>query len=379
MKIALDVTPLIYQRGVSRYTSNLLYNLKNYKELKLRLFAATLRQKNQLIKKLKVLLKNSQADISYKIDNIPLSLHEKMWQFGFNKLAHHFPKLDVIHSWDYLQPPDKNIPLVSTIHDLAMLKFPETAHPKILAAHKRSWKILKERQAEIITVSLTTKNDIVEYLDIDEKKIHIIPEALPYEVEMKSESLTEERLEAIKLKLNLADKYILFVGTREPRKNLKRLLKAYENFSKDYQLVIAGEKGWQEDYQLDEHVLKNIKFLGQVTDEELIVLYSEASVFVYPSLYEGFGLPILEAFYHGTPVVTSEGSSMQEVAGNAAVLINPKSVESLKVGIEKILCEDKSMQNRRLQQMLIRLHFFSWQKASRKTIQVYQTAIDNFI
>src|SRR6185369_15571845 len=129
----------------------------------------------------------------------------------------------------------------------------------------------------------------------------------------------------IKNQLHLSRPYLLFVGTREPRKNLNRLIKAWQPLSNNFDLIFAWEAGWDEMAQtLNQHV----RFLGKVSAQELAVLYGEAEIFVYPSVYEGFGLPILEAFYHGTPVVTSNVSSLPEVAGNAAELVEPHSVES---------------------------------------------------
>ncbi|MGD9129833.1 MAG: glycosyltransferase family 1 protein [Candidatus Woesebacteria bacterium] len=377
MNIGIDITPIIYQRGVSRYTSNLIKSLAKRKNINLSLYGSSFRQKDVLRKLAKQLIKTSKGKNTSKIQGLPPSLLSLAWRFGFNKIKTQIPQIEAFHSWDWLQPPDKDLALISTIHDLAILKFPETAHPKILKAHQRSWKILKERQARIIAVSHATKKDIINFLEIPAWQITVIHEAMPIEVEETSESLTEEEYQEIKKRLALDRPYLFFIGTREPRKNLSRLVQAWEALAKDYQLIIAGEAGW--DATSKQNFKSNhpqLRFLGRVTDQELAVLYGEAKIFVYPSLYEGFGLPILEAFYHGTPVVTSNLDSFIEVAGNAAEYAEPKSIESIQQAIKKVLNESKDKEQERLQRMIIRMQMFSWDKVAEETIKVYQKAIE---
>ena len=379
MNLGIDITPIIYGRGVSKYTSNLVAVLLQENELNITLFGSSARKNLELQKIAQEMIKISDDRSKHNsvIQKFPPSALNLMWKFGLNSLKKSMPDIDVFHSWDWLQPPDKNLPLVSTIHDLAILKFPETAHPKILKMHQQSWKILKAREAQIIAVSRATKRDIVNLLGIPPFRIEVIPEALPLEARLTSEELTENTVKQLTTKLQLTKPYLLFVGTREPRKNLLKLIEAWKPLSKEYQLIIAGEKGWDETTsQVDSN--PNLRFLGKVSEQELAVLYGEASVFVYPSLYEGFGLPILEAFYHGTPVVTSNVPALLEVAGNAAEFIEPNSVESIREGITKILNESINEQQVRLQRMIIRLQMFSWQKVARQTIAIYKKALINY-
>jgi glycosyltransferase involved in cell wall biosynthesis len=376
MNIGIDISSLIYDRGVSRYNANLVKALCKEKDLNLFLYGASLRQESKLKRITKEITKDSLASVKINIQKLPPSLLTRFWDFGFNPINKIFPKLDLFHSWDWIQPPDKDLPLVSTIHDLAILKYPETAHPKILKRHQKSWKILKDRKAHIIAVSQATKKDIIEQLEIPSSRIHVIYEALPQETAQVANQLGEEKYEKIKHKLKLNKPYLLFVGTREPRKNLKRLIKAWDSLAKTHDLIIAGEEGWDETgknktTKEGDRVVKP-RFLGKVSDQELVVLYSEADCFVYPSLYEGFGLPILEAFSFGTPVVTSNVSSMPEVAGNAAELVNPNNIEDIKKGIEKILNESEIKQRERLQKMIIRLQLFSWQRVAKETREIYE-------
>jgi glycosyltransferase involved in cell wall biosynthesis len=368
MQIGIDITPVMYNRGVSRYTSNLVRALADRKDASLHLFGYASRKKSRLQEFVKT-VKTAQVELQ----SYPQSLIQWMWRFGFNPIKKSLPKIDIFHSWDWLQPPDKNLPLVSTIHDVAMLKFPETAHPKILSMHKHSWKILKERNAQIIAVSRATKKDIVDLIGIPSYNVHIVHEALPEEFRQKSIALSEEDAELIKQQLQLTKPFLLFVGTREPRKNLQRLIEAWLPLADQVELIIAGEKGWDE---TSKYTYKNLRFLGKVTDTQLAVLYGEAEMLCYPSLYEGFGLPILEAFFHGTPVVTSNLSSMPEVAGNAAELVDPNSVENIRQGIQTILNETDDQQKKRLQRMIIRLQMFTWERVAEETMAVYQKSLE---
>ena len=378
MNIGIDITPVMYDRGVSRYTSNLVTALAQRSDVTLSLYGSSWRQAAQLehfARSIQKRMLGRATRCEYRIQHYPPSVQNFLWNtLHVNSVRSLLPRLNVFHSWDWLQPPDRDMPLVSTIHDLAILKFPETAHPDIVKMHQQSWKILKDRGAEIIAVSHTTKKDIVELLNFPNDRVHVIYEALPQETVTVTEALTEEKYEEFKNRLHLQRPFILFVGTREPRKNLKRLMSAWEPLQNDVDLLVAGETGWDE--TTSQHSSAHLRFLGKVSHQELAVLYGEAVLLAYPSLYEGFGLPILEAFYHGTPVLTSNTSSMPEVAGNAAELVNPLSVEDIRAGLQRVLGESRDEQQRRLQKMIIRLQLFHWQRVADETMRVYAAAIN---
>lgn len=373
MHVGIDITSLIYHRGVSRYTSNLAVALSKEPEIQLSVFGYSLRQKNILQQFVETLTTENQ-----KILSMPQTIVDHLWRYGLMPVKKQLPGIDLFHSWDWMQPPDTAIPIVSTIHDLAILRFPETAHPQILSAHKRSWEMLRKNKSHLIAVSRTTKKDIVELLGYPAYMVHVVHEALPQEFRVTSGSVTQEAETQIIAQLQLDTPYILFVGTQEPRKNLSRLIQAWQPFAKDIQLLVVGESGWDHSQQVSKKLEFQPRFLGRVSDQTLSVLYANAELFAYPSLYEGFGLPILESFHHGTPVLTSNNSGMLEVAGNACELVDPNSVESITAGITTILNEPLAEQQKRLQRMIIRQQMFNWKKVATETVAVYNQALSDF-
>lgn len=374
MRTAIDITSVIYGRGVSRYTSNLVRSLADLEQIDLQLFGTSLRRGDEI----REWAETHTPHASIDVQRLPTWAMHWAWKFGKLPVADRFRRRpDLIHSWDWMQPPDEDIPLVSTIHDLAMLQFPETADPTTLKRHQRSWKILREREADIIAVSKATKRDIMRFLEIPAERIHVVYEAVPRETKRVYDLMSEETEQRIIKKYRLQRPFLLAVGTREPRKNLERIIQAWDGLSSDMDLLIAGAEGWDDTgtYQSDAWRKKGLHFLGRVSDEVLAVLYETANALVYASLYEGFGLPILESFSHGTPVVASDTSALPEVAGNAAIYVDPHDVHSIRAGIEHLLREDPTTQKKRLQKMIIRLQLFTWERTAQLTAQVYQRAI----
>lgn len=368
MYAGIDITSIIYGRGVSRYTSNLVRELATQPHLKLHLFGSSLRQKPQLLD-----FVNNFPSATSQIRSWPPTLLSWWWQRGRGQVASQQYQLDVFHAWDFIQPPDTNIPIVSTIHDLAMLKYPETAHPQILKAHVQAWYSLKKRRAHIITVSEAVRTEVITRLEFPASHVHTIHSAIPTELTQTLVHMTEEAHEAIYQKLTGGRPFMLCVGTREPRKNLRRMMEAWTPFANDFDLLIVGEAGWDDSARFEP--VKGVRLMGKISDQELAVLYTEAALLLFASLDEGFGLPILEAFYFGTPVITSNRSGMKEVAGIAAELVEPESVESIRDGITHILNETQAEQQLRLQRMIVRQHSFSWQNTAKKTLEVYKKAI----
>ncbi|MBU4420989.1 MAG: glycosyltransferase family 4 protein [Proteobacteria bacterium] len=267
---------------------------------------------------------------------------------------------------------------VITIHDMAHEYYPE-------ATSKRIFNYLKklQRSAEkadlIIADSENTKKDVEKILNIPNEKIKVIylgvdPIFRPIN--------DKDVLDPIRRKYNIYEKFILYVGAIQPRKNIATLIRAYSMLCKEqnfeHKLVIAGGVGWKNKNirpLIEELKLKDkIIFTGYISEHDLPAIYNLSDAFVFPSLYEGFGLPVLEAMACGVTVVTSNVSSLPEVAGDAALLINPHSIEDLADGIRRIL-HDEGLRKKNIAKGLEQAKLFTWEKCARETLDVFSQAL----
>lgn len=357
MRILVDVSQVIYKTGVSVYTKNLVENLLEIdKDDEYVLFGGYGRGKEELLK----FFKGLSGNFTPKLFPLPPTLADILWnRFHKVSIENFTGNIDVYHSSDWAQAPADAFK-VTTIHDLTPVKFPKLSPGRIVSVHKARLEWVAKEVDRVIVPSLSTKEDLMA-LGLTEKRIRVIPEG----VEERFKPQPEKEVERVKRKYKITGDYLFSVGVGE-RKNTKLLIEAYERVKKgNLKLVLAGEvKG-------DYGVKRGVIFLGRDFDQEdLPALYSGASVMAYPSLYEGFGLPILEAFSVGTPVVTSNVSSLPEVAGNAAIFIDPYSLESLVEGIETALRNKISLGKKGL----ARAKHFSWQKTAGETLKVYREA-----
>ena len=265
---------------------------------------------------------------------------------------------------------------VVTIHDLGYLCYPE-AHRLLDRLYlDLSTRYNARAATHLIADSSVTKRDLIERYSIEPDKITVVYPG--YDKTTFQPVRDEEAIEAVKARHNIAGDYILFVGTLQPRKNLTRLIEAFSNLQypiPNIQLVIAGKKGWLyreifcqvEELGLEEKVV----FMGYVPEGDLPALLSGARLFVFPSLYEGFGLPVLEALACGTPVVCSNASSLPEVAGDAAVLVDPLDVEGLTAAMKRVL-GDEELRAGLIERGFEQARRFSWEKCARATLDVLE-------
>lgn len=358
MKIAIDASSVLYGTGVSVYTKNLVENLLRIdKENEYILFGGSLRR----IKNLKSILSKFKADNrEIKVIPIPPTLGDLIW----NRL-HTLPiekllgDIDVFHSSDWTQPPSAALK-VTTIHDLVPVKFPKLSDPKIVSTHERRFNWVKKEVDRIIVPSSVTANDLVK-MGADKGEIRVIPEA----PDPSFIPANKSQIEKLKVRYRITGKYVLAVGVN-PRKNTQRIIDAFEKIKAEtgLKLIIIGYP------YLNLHERRGVIFTGHFPQQDLPTLYSGAEVLAYPSLYEGFGLPILEAFACKLPVVTSNFGSMAEVAGNAAVLVDPYDIDSIAEGLLK------TMKNRNalIEKGLARVKHFSWGKTAKETLKVYNEA-----
>jgi len=289
-------------------------------------------------------------------------------------------KANAFHSPAFVCPLIKTCPTIVTIHDMAYFLYPD----KFVGTYRlylKFWVPLSIRIADkIITDSICSKKDIVRLLKIPESKVEVVYLGKDSSFRpIKDTGL----LEKYKKNNNLPDNFMLYVGTLEPRKNITGLLKAYRIFKNnhpvlEYDLIIAGEKGWMysEIFSLVEELdLKdNIKFLGYIYDDDLPLLYNSSRLFVYPSLYEGFGLPPLEAMACGIPVITSNTSSLPEIVSGAGIMVNPQDANALAEAMCRVLTDKKQYQTM-VENGLKRAEEFSWKNTADKTIDIYQKVL----
>ncbi len=300
-----------------------------------------------------------------KVFPLPPRLQLKLWNdWQLGKLEWMTGEFDVYHSLDWSLAPTRK-PTIATVHDLFFLKSPEIQRHPYHDSLRNRISLAKERSVQAISVSQTTADDLKELVDYPTNLIEVIYEACPGGWGKVSD---ERKLIELKRRLEIENEYILSVSTQEPRKNLPRLLEAYKKTNRSVQLVIVGKQGWEENLEKGKGIVRT----GYLGDDELKLLWSGAKGFVYPSLYEGFGLPILQSFACQVPVLTSNTSSMIEVAGDAAIYVEPAEVDSIVCGLETSIGLDVKNRTLLVNKGKKQLEKFSWGKAARETIKLYE-------
>lgn len=358
MIVAIDLSQIIYGTGVSHYRLNLVKNLLRIdQENEYVLFGGSLRRFQELRRRIYDLSNNTKSVI--KTFPIPPRLADIIWNklhiFPIEKLIGH---VDLIHTSDWAEPPS-GINKVTTIHDLVALKFSKITPKIIVETHKARLKWMNRESKLIIVPSLATKNDLIE-LGFDENRIRVIYEAP--NLYKTNKILTEEILK----KYGIYEDYLITIGTN-PRKNNQGVIDGYHlsKYGKNLKLIIVGEKT---NSKLEDE--RGVRFLGHVPDNDLSSLLTGSKALVFPSFYEGLGIPILDAFNCEVPVVTSNLSSMPEIAGGAAILVDPYDVNSIASGIEEALSKPKTL----IAKGIKRVADFSWQKTAEETLKVYYEA-----
>ena len=253
---------------------------------------------------------------------------------------------------------------VITVHDIIAFLFPEGHNRKALFLERITLKRALKKSTNILTVSQNTRNDLIQWFGVSQRKIIVAPcAASSIFVRIKD----AKKLNAVRSKHGLPDKFILAVGTLSPRKNFTRLIQAYKNLLKkhpDVHLVIVGGKGWDFESTLENIDPEKVHLVGYIEGEDLADVYNLAEMFVFPSLYEGFGIPLVEAMSCGCPVVASNNSSIPEVCGEAAILIDPYSIGSIENAMHEIL-SSAALRNDLIQKGLEQSKEFSWQESAQ--------------
>ena len=302
-------------------------------------------------------------DLSIDVVGLRVSgalLYEMSLRLNQPKVERSMTEVDLVHCTTII-PFATNKKMVATVHDLAFLHHPEFFTRRGNDVFRRSLKILKKRADVLLCSSQATVNDCLNEGFEPDRVRHV-------SLGVRSVLATQVEVDLVRKKYSLPTEYLLFVGTLEPRKNLARLVGALRGRSDLPPLVIAGADGWGD---IDVPHSANVQFIGHVDDQHLGAVYAGASVLCYPSLWEGFGLPILEAMAQGTPVVTSIGTSTQEVAGGAAVLVDPLSEESIRNGIDEAL-RDADVLRQRGRECAAQA---TWDKTALATARIYDEVV----
>ncbi len=312
------------------------------------------------------------------------------WEATYRKLVPHNPllripigfplslkydKIDVAH-FQYVIPPVSPCPSTVAIHDISFEFFPDFFHP---LSRKRMQLLIPysaKKSAHVITISEYSKRQIIEKYNIPDNKVTVTYLGVSDLFQVIAD---KNRLADATARFGLGEAFILAVGNLQPRKNIERLVRVYAQLRKkgllSHDLVLVGQKQWQSHAIFDavkkNRVERHVIITGYVTDDELVALYNRADFFVYPSLYEGFGLPVIESMACGTPVITSNTSSLPEVAGNAALLIDPRSDDELAKAMLR-LAESSDLRDTLIRRGEDQAKKFSWEKAAKQTLSVME-------
>ncbi|RPI26556.1 MAG: glycosyltransferase family 1 protein [Acidobacteria bacterium] len=373
MRICIDASPALHRRGgIGRYTQELTEALKQMGE--------------DLIGFSNL---PSSGPIDPPFDRIPsltLNRGNKSWRF-FVLMAHllhrsqdHvFPDVTVFHATDHVLPCFSKIKGVVTLHDFTYRLFPKTHTAPNRLFLTVAMRLFLRAASGLIADSMCTRQDAVRLYGVDPSRIR----AIHLGVDSRFRPASKGEKAELRAKYQLPEHFVLTLGTLEPRKNLNKVLDAYNLLKQSgvrRKLVIAGKKGW-----LSESFLPRIRGLGLesdlimtgfVPDEDLPILYSSADLFVFASLYEGFGLPVLEAMACQTPVACSNTSSLPEVAGDAALFFNPGDPQDMAGKIAEAL-EHSGLKEQLRERGLLRVKEFTWERTARETLKVYRQAIES--
>jgi glycosyltransferase involved in cell wall biosynthesis len=373
MRVGLDGIPLASPKtGIGHYTFELAQALARLAP----------RDEFQLISPVAMtaLTKDDADDLPPNLQAIKARRLLSWWALGLPRYGNK-NQLALFHGTNYEIPVWSSFPKIVTIHDLSLLLHGETHTDADVRRSRRRLPLMAKAATMIITATESVKSEICEHLQVEPGKVAVTP----YAARSQFRRISPEQAAEVKKRLGVEDEFVLFVGTIEPRKNLITLVKAFAELLRTTdlrpQLVIAGREGWLTgelfSYIAKSEVKDRILFLGYVSDTELAALYSSCKAVVYPSLYEGFGLPPLEAMACGAPVISSRIPTIMETVGTAAKLIEPQDVHGLAESLTELL-EDADRRRQLSAAGLQRSQEFTWERTARSTLEVYREALSRW-
>lgn len=321
---------------------------------------------------------------------LPVTVADRIAQISpqlLPTLDHADPAPNLLHGTDHYVYPGSRARKVITIHDLTFLKYPHYATAIVQTYRARIQRCLAWSDG-VMTFAESTKRDIIDFFEVDPHKIFLTPQASRYSADDLEPSGLPQSLLPVPslltgpLPYDFSQPYLLFVSTLEPRKNVEGLIAAFNLLKQQekipHQLVLIGQRGWKYDGILaaiaHSPFATEIHTLHYLSDQALALFYARADAFIYPSFYEGFGLPVLEAMTLGAPVITSNCSSLPEVTGDAALLINPHAPDAIAAAIGQVI-GDPAFRQEMIQKGKTRAKQFSWEKTAKKTWEAYQAIL----
>ncbi len=368
--IFIDVTSALKQSaGIGRYTRGLITGLlRTHVELPIHLLAtrdAPPPPASWQFPFHRLPLNERAAVILWQRLNIPVPVE---WLIGKGR---------VYHSPDFVLPPLRQMAGIVTVHDLSFIVYPQYAVPGLEFYLRKAVPRAVKRARVVLADSQNTKADLVRFWNTPPDKIHVLYPGLDPAFRPIRD---EEHLHRVRTRYSLPDRFILSVSRLEPRKNFVGLIHAFERFkartSYPHHLVIAGGKGWKYEPIFQAAAAspfrEAIHFLGFVDDEDLPALYTLADVFAYPTFYEGFGFPPLEAMACGTPVLSSDNSSLPEVVGDGGILLPANDVDAWADALQKILSDD-ALRSRLIEKGYTQSAKFTWEKSAQHLVRIYRT------
>lgn len=385
LKILIDATPISPKpSGVGFYVASLIQALsilQSQEDFQLGIayqprLKNWLRGEGEFPDYLKLYPELYFLPLPIRLSNLILDNFPSLLPFYFER---HLDSPNIVHGTNYNVYPYKKSIKIMSLYDISFIKYPQYTN-SVVKTYARRVKHCLQWTDLIITISESSKNDIIKYLHVPPAHIYVTPLASRYYPNY----LSPETREQLKLSVNydFSKTYILFVSTIEPRKNIINLISAYnslkEKYKIEHQLVLIGRKGWH--YEPIFAAIESspwrsqIHHLDYLSDELVALFYSKAEAFVYPSYYEGFGLPVLEAMTLGAPVITSNTSSLPEVAGDAALFVNPDNPMDLVDAILQII-SDSNLRRELIEKGHERAKLFSWERTARETLKAYKSLV----
>lgn len=364
MKVFLDGMPLLSPRtGVGNYVCNLFEEFKKFENIQTKLLYNGFKYHNT----------DEKVKVPIPYDFYRTILKNK-YIYELFKLESFMGQFDIIHGTNFVTLPTKRAKQVVTIHDLSFIKYPEHVPYHILKHHSEWTKYSIEKSDAIIVDSESTANDLCTYYKTKESKINCIHLAASSQYKIRE----QEILLNVKSRYLLPDEFILYVGTVESRKNIISLLRSFklakDKYEITHKLVLAGGMGHRSD-EIQKELVKldlsnEVISLGYVKESDIPLIYNLSSLFIFISIYEGFGLPVLEAMQSGIPVIASNLSSIPEIVGDSSLLVDPFNISEIASKISLIL-QDSTARTEAIIKGTKQAEKFNWSKTASETIKVY--------